>query len=86
MTILVRMTYLGGSVDIGAPFEQFGHDRDVSLLGGQVQSVETIGVAGVDVDASLEILEHFVQIASPGRPQEAGVSIGLRGHHRKEVN
>lgn len=50
----------------------------MSLLGGQVQCIEAICIAGVDVDAALQVLQHLVQVTRTGSPQEAGHSIHLR--------
>ena len=68
---------LGGGVDVCAAREELPHDGDVALLGGEVERVEAVGVARVDVGRPLQELEHLLQVAAPGRPQERGIVVGL---------
>ena len=69
---------LGGGVDVGAAREELADDGDVALLGGEVQRVEPVGVARVDVGRPLEELEHLLQVAAAGGAQEARIVVGLK--------
>jgi len=73
-----RVALLGGSVDLGAPLEQLSHDVDVSLLGGQMEGVEAVGIARVDVQVALEVLQHLLQVAAASGAQEGRVVIALQ--------
>ena len=75
---------LGGGVDVGAAREELADDGDVALLGGEVQRVEPVGVARVDVGhGALQELEHLLQVAAARRAQEARIVVGLKERERE---
>ena len=71
------VSLLGGRVDLGAPGDQLLDHVDVALLGGQVEGVQPVRVARVDVRAGLEVLQDLLEVAAAGCPQEGSVVIGL---------
>ena len=74
----LNLAYFCSGLHIGSPGEQLGHNIPVSLLGGEVQGVEAIGVAGVDVCAALQVVQHLVQVPISRCTQEACIAVRLR--------
>ena len=72
-----RVALLRGRVDPRAALQQLGDDANVTLFGGQVQGVEAIRVARVDVRFVLEVFEHLVEVARSSGSQKRGILVRL---------
>lgn len=76
---------LRGRVYLCPSGQKLLHDFDVTLLGGQVEGVEAVGVASVDVGVGLEVLEDLLKVAASGRTEEAGVVVRLENREMHKV-
>lgn len=70
-----RVSFLGSRVHIRSPVQQLRHHMQMSILGRQMQRIQSVGVGGVDVHIVLELLDDLVQVTCPRRPQEGGVAL-----------
>ena len=72
------VSLLGCGVYPGAPGEEFCDHADMSLFGRQVERVEAVAVAGVDVCVRLQVFQNLLQVAAPGGTKETGIVVGLK--------
>lgn len=77
----VSSKYLSGGVDDSFAFDEFSADIDVSFFGRQMQGVQSIRIARVDVCARFDQLQHLLQIAWPRRSQETRATLRLKTNH-----
>lgn len=66
--------------------DELANHIHVALFRSQVERVEAVRVAGVDVDAVLDELEHLLTVARTSRPQEHGVLVARALNMRGELS
>lgn len=55
---------------MGASLEQFAYDLAVTLFGRQMQRVQAVRIAGVDVGSAAQQFQHLIEITGTGGSQK----------------
>jgi hypothetical protein len=68
---------LGGCIDKSAAFKEFADDIMMTFLGSEVQGIQAVRIARIDIGARAEKLENAFKIAGTSSTQETGTGLGL---------